>query len=172
MSVAAGAAVTRVVADDGRDLGTDIAGQLFRHPRALALAAAVLLGLAAVPGFPSPVFLILALVFGAVAFMLRRLQPQELPQPKTAAERTATPQAPAPESAPAISADNGAAGLIDDQSAIIVVRLGSALAGAVAPAALRERVDRVRWDIYDDLGVELPALGCRTDNAGIGADRF
>jgi len=170
MSVAAGAAVTRVVAEEGRDLGADIAGQLFRHPRALALAAVVLLGLAAVPGFPSPVFLILALVFGAVAFVLYRLQPK--PQPKAPAETGAPAQASASQAAPAISADKTAGGLIDDQSATILVRLGSALAGAVAPAALRERADRVRWDIYDDLGVELPAIGCRVDSAGIGADRF
>src|SRR5262249_2206530 len=170
MSVAAGAAVTRVVAEEGRDLGADIAGQLFRHPRALALAAVVLLGLAAVPGFPSPVFLILALVFGAVAFVLYRLQPK--PQPKAPAETGAPAQASASQAAPAISADKTAGGLIDAQSATILVRLGSALAGAVAPAALRERADRVRWDIYDDLGVELPAIGCRVDSAGIGADRL
>src|SRR5262245_40277691 len=155
MSVAAGALVTRVVSEDGHDLGTDIAGQLFRDPRVLAIAATVLLGLAAVPGFPSPVFLILAAIFGAVAFVLRRLQSPAQP----AAERAAPSQAKAPEAAPAISSDNGA--LLDDQSSVVLVRLGSTLAGAIAPAALRERADGVRWDIYEDLGVELPAVGCR-----------
>jgi len=168
MSVAAGALVTRVVSEDGHDLGTDIAGQLFRDPRVLAIAATVLLGLAAVPGFPSPIILILAALFGAAAFVLRRLRPA----PKLASEPARPLPGPAPEVAPAIGADAGEGLMLDDQSTIIVVQLGHTLAGAIAPAAFRERADRVRWRIFDDLGVDLPAIGRRADSTGIGADRF
>src|SRR5262245_17948481 len=112
MSVAAGALVTRVVSEDGHDLGTDIAGQLFRDPRVLAIAATVLLGLAAVPGFPSPMFLVLALVFGGVAYTLHRLRPSAKASAELATPGPIPPQA--PEAVPAISNDSNA--LLDDQS--------------------------------------------------------
>src|SRR5262249_50411322 len=68
VSVAAGAAVTRVASEDDRDLGADIAAQLFSNPRALGLAAVVMLGLAGVPGFPAPMFLVLAVPVLLAAF--------------------------------------------------------------------------------------------------------
>src|SRR5262249_31216927 len=60
ISVAAGTVVTRVSSDQGSDLGSEISSQLFADPRALALAAAILFGLAFIPGFPTLVFLALS----------------------------------------------------------------------------------------------------------------
>jgi type III secretion protein V len=169
VSVAAGVVVTRVVSNDDRDLGADIAGQLFSDPRALGLAAVVLLGLAVVPGFPAPVFLVLAVVFGGAAYALRRLRPATTP-PTTAPSVTSV-EAPALAMADPQDVDMDDGLLLDDRSAI-VVHLGNALAAAIPPAVFRERLDGVRWSILDDLGVELPSIGRRVGSAGIGADRF
>lgn len=164
VSVAAGVVVTRVASEDDRDLGSDIAAQLFSNPRALALAAAVLFGLAAVPGFPAPLLLVLAMLFVAAAYALRRLRPATAP-----ARNTEPPvEAPALADAPELEMDDGP--LLEDRSAI-VVHLGSTLASAAPPAAFRECVDGVCSKILDDLGVNLPPIGRRID-AGIGADRF
>src|SRR5262245_48806965 len=165
ISVAAGAVVTRVASEDDRDFGADIAAQLFGDPRALGLAAAVLLGLSAVPGFPTPVFLGLAVLFGVAACALGALRPA------TAPAREAVPpvEAPALADAPELEMDDSL--LLDDRSGI-VIHLGSTLGAAVPSAAFRECVDGVRRKILDDLGVDLPPIGRRVDGAGLGADRF
>ena len=61
-ALTAGTIVTRVTGGRDIGLGRDIAEQLVSDPRALRLAAAVLLGMAAIPGFPAPIFLVLAAV--------------------------------------------------------------------------------------------------------------
>jgi len=68
-ATAAGVVVTRVAAEDepapfGRELGR----QLGRHPRALALAAALLGLLAFAPGLPFPPLALLAAALGVVAW--------------------------------------------------------------------------------------------------------
>jgi type III secretion protein V len=73
ISVAAGVMITRV--DDSHDgessLGEDIKRQFTSNSRALYFAALLLLGFAAVPGFPAPLFVLLA---GILAFTGYRLQ--------------------------------------------------------------------------------------------------
>lgn len=71
--VAAGVLITRVNdehAPKPRSLGQEILAQLGSNYKALFTAALMLLGFAAVPGFPWFVFLILALCLGAAGFML------------------------------------------------------------------------------------------------------
>ena len=72
ISVAAGTVVTRVSSEQGSDLGSEISGQLFADARAVALAAAILFGLAFVPGFPSLVFLALSALLATGAYVLHR----------------------------------------------------------------------------------------------------
>ena len=66
LSLTAAVVVTRV-GGHGVDLGRDMVGQLIADRRAMRLAAAVLVGMAMIPGFPKPVFLILAMVFVAAS---------------------------------------------------------------------------------------------------------
>src|SRR5687767_1552013 len=72
ISTAAGIVVTRVASDEEGSLGGDIGGQIFGNARALAIAAVFLVGLAIVPGLPAVPFLVLAAVFGAMAWRLSR----------------------------------------------------------------------------------------------------
>ena len=65
LSITAATVVTRVTGNGKLDLGRDIAGQLSADRRALRLAAIVLLAMGLIPGFPTAVFLVLALAFGA-----------------------------------------------------------------------------------------------------------
>jgi type III secretion protein V len=69
VSMAAGTVVTRVAADGDSNLGTDIVGQVVARPEALRLAGLILVGLALVPGFPAPIFVLLGCLFGAVGFL-------------------------------------------------------------------------------------------------------
>ncbi|WP_027793971.1 FHIPEP family type III secretion protein [Paraburkholderia acidipaludis] len=73
ISVAAGVMITRVEdSNEGESsLGEDIKRQFTSNSRALYFAALLLLGFAAVPGFPAPLFALLA---GILAFTGYRLQ--------------------------------------------------------------------------------------------------
>lgn len=72
LSVGAGFLVTR--ASENSDMGTQLAGQLFRYPRALRLASAMLVAFAVMPGMPAAPFLVLA---GIAAYVGRILKQQE-----------------------------------------------------------------------------------------------
>src|SRR5690606_20683535 len=73
ISITAGFIVTRVSSEDNTDLGSDIASQLIKEPRALMIASGILFGFALVPGFPAGVFIPLSLLTGVGGFfMLRR----------------------------------------------------------------------------------------------------
>jgi type III secretion protein V len=74
ISTAAGIIVTRVSSDE-RDghLGRDIGRQILAEPEALAVAAALLIVLALVPGLPTAPFLALGALLGFVAYRLLKL---------------------------------------------------------------------------------------------------
>ena len=75
ISVAAGVLITRVNDEHAKrpkSLGDEISSQLSASPRALYTAAALLLGFAAVPGFPWLVFLVLSAGLAAGAFALSK----------------------------------------------------------------------------------------------------
>ncbi len=73
--VAAGVLITRV-ADEQRikavSVGEEISSQLGSNPRALFLCAFLVLGFAAIPGFPWVQFVLLSLALGALAFSIVR----------------------------------------------------------------------------------------------------
>src|SRR5262249_44580317 len=77
VSVASGTLVTRVASELSHDLGTEVAGQLFDEPRALTLGAVILVGMAFIPGFPTPAFLLLAAVLGVGGFLVGRRKARE-----------------------------------------------------------------------------------------------
>ncbi|HLC42742.1 MAG TPA: flagellar biosynthesis protein FlhA, partial [Methylomirabilota bacterium] len=87
VSTAAGLVITRAAAES--DLSKDLVGQLTVQPRAMGMAALVLLVLALVPGMPTFPFLLLASAAGSGAYFLDKRQTkvhaavQEKPHPPT-----------------------------------------------------------------------------------------
>jgi hypothetical protein len=86
ISTAAGMLVTRVSAEDesGAQLGREVGRQLLAQPRALGAAAALMVGLAIVPGLPAGPFLLLGALFGFVALRLTRAERPVVPAPAPA----------------------------------------------------------------------------------------
>jgi type III secretion protein V len=73
ISISAGMVVTRVASEDEEsNLGKDIAGQILAQPKAIAIAAAILLVMGIIPGLPKIPFFILAAVTGSISFGLYR----------------------------------------------------------------------------------------------------
>ncbi len=75
ISTAAGTIVTRAATNS--NLGDDIRKQITFQPRAIAIAAGVVLALAAVPGLPTLPFLILATMSGVSAYFLMEKEKAE-----------------------------------------------------------------------------------------------
>lgn len=73
ISIGAGLLVTR--ASDNNNLGTQVTGQLFRYPRALAIAAGCMGVFALMPGMPTIPFASLAVLAGFMAKTLKVLDP-------------------------------------------------------------------------------------------------
>ncbi len=82
ISVAAAMVVSRVGKE--ADVGSQITKQVFSSPRSLAIVAAILGVLGAIPGMPHLVFLIIASALGYGAWMLRQRQQLEKDAPKPA----------------------------------------------------------------------------------------
>lgn len=71
ISVTAGIVTTRVSSDKpDTNLGSEISGQLMKQPKALMIAAGVLMGMAIIPGFPKPPFMLLAAAIGIIGYAL------------------------------------------------------------------------------------------------------
>jgi type III secretion protein V len=69
-AMAAGLIVTRTSDEDDKHLGDSIRKQLGAKPRVLLVAAGICVLMGFVPGFPTVVFILLALVFGATGALL------------------------------------------------------------------------------------------------------
>ena len=75
ISISAGMVVTRVASEEeDANLGSDIAGQILAQPKAIGIAAVILLILGMVPGMPKFAFLLLALITGGISYGLYQAQ--------------------------------------------------------------------------------------------------
>ena len=162
IAVAAGIVVTRVASEDDRDLGTEIVTQLGANQRALALTSLILLGMAFIPGFPAPVFLVIAAILGGAAFAMHRRT-----QASSVAAETINAQALQPvSSTPEVDSDEQ-----DDRPLRVVLWVSETLRQACTLAQLRERAEDVRQDLILELGIQFPAVGVRVDKQAA-AERF
>ncbi|MDF1565484.1 MAG: flagellar biosynthesis protein FlhA [Deltaproteobacteria bacterium] len=158
-SVAAGVVVTRVARQGGEGGSAgELVRQLVDDPRALALAATVLVVLGLVPGLPLLPFLLSSLTLGAAArFAYRRkdrdreLDPDgELPEPRAAAPGSAPPPGAVLPASPRAAA-----------SRALVLELGDTAAGdhEALPGELRRALQA-------RLGLAPPPLLLREGAAG------
>jgi flagellar biosynthesis protein FlhA len=89
ISVAAAMVVSRV--GKQQDIGTQIGAQVFGSPRALAVAAAIVGTLGAVPGMPHMVFIVIASAIGWLSFWLHQREKQRAAQQQETSTRPAPP---------------------------------------------------------------------------------
>jgi len=180
ISVGAGILVTR--ASDNGNLGTQIAGQLLRYPRALAITAACLTVFGLMPGMPLIPFLLLAGIAGYAAKVLKEQE---------GIFATAQAAAPAAGKAPAHGAtgkagEGGAPGIpaaaaagTEDVRKLIDVDVFSieigygllSLADAKVGGDLLARITGVRKSLAREKGVIVPPVSVR-DNLELEANEY
>jgi len=97
IATTAGIIVTRVSSEDeDMHLGGDIFGQLMAQPKALAITAALLVGLGAIPGLPVVPFFLMAIIVGSIAYGLfaaQRMPADDLTEEEEARVEQVTEQA-------------------------------------------------------------------------------
>ncbi len=142
LSITAASIVTRVDGPDRFNLGTDIVNQLTASTHAVRLAACVLVVMGFVPGFPLPVFLILAAVFATASFVKG---------PKKGANVTAmAPARPHTQSVPA-------------EALPFALFLARSLAHAIDEDELHQHITRVSGLVSADLGIMIPRIPVQVD---------
>ncbi len=141
LSTAAGVLVTRTASEEaGTPLGAELARQLFGIPRAIAIAAAFVFGLALVPGLPAVPFLVIAAGLAWTARARARTLDREAAR---ARERSA------------LDATRGHA---EGEFVPVVVPWGIELSEDLAPLLeeLRARAATLPARLFEELGVPLP----------------
>ena len=160
IAICAGIIVTRV-SDEGssKDLAGDIGAQVMAQPRAITIGAAMLVVFALVPGFPAPVFLILAAVLaipGVLAFMKARKAKDEV-TPVSPLEKLITPQkAQMSKEDFTVEQDD-----IFSPTTQLLVELSGNLERHLVGVNLRAEINKARLQIYFRLGVSLPPIEVR-----------
>jgi type III secretion protein V len=158
ISVAAGVLITRVNDEHAKrpkSLGDEISSQLSASPRALYTAAALLLGFAAVPGFPWMVFLVLAGGLAAGAFALSKNRGAAA----GGTEHNGLQREGAKGDNRGIEAQAAAF------SCPLAITLSKALGKALRTDALNAAFERERVGLQDELGLPFPGIRLWTREA-------
>ncbi|WID99716.1 type III secretion system export apparatus subunit SctV (plasmid) [Bosea vestrisii] len=157
LSITAATIVTRVNGSAKLNLGADIAVQLTASPRALRVAACVLVAMGFIPGFPIAVFLILAAIFAAASFINK--QPKEGP-----AGVAAMP-------AGGVAAQRNKPSPLPAEALPIVLFLAPDLARAIDTDGLQRHIARISSLVSADLGIMIPRIPVQLDQ-GLPAAQF
>ena len=168
IALTAGIIVTRVTTDNpegaaapNADLAADISGQIGAQPRALLVASGLMLVFGLIPGFPTPVFVLLSIVTGGGGlFLLYSIKHKETQ--KQEADLSAS----LPFNASADSSGSPPSGKLTEQeeftlSVPLLIDLEAGVQKHLNTRTLNDELFKVRRALYLDLGVPFPGIYLR-----------
>jgi len=161
ISTSAGIIITRTVSDT--NLGSDITRQLFSFPRAVAIAAMLLLLFAFIPGLPRLPFLMIAAGAGFIWYQITRAQTQErlVEERERKTRDEAAPKAP-----------ENVEGLLKVDAMEVEIGYGLIpLADPKQGGDLLDRISDIRRRMALRLGIVLPPIRIR-DNMAIKPNEY
>lgn len=171
IGMTAGMVTTRVT-QEGPDsnLGKEISAQILRQPKALLIAAGVVLLLGFVPGFPKIPFVSIALLIGSVSYALYYTSKKEKERKSGL-------------SGSVIETDIAGHKVVQgggDEYALtlpVVLELGPSLTKLVQKqkaggGLIETMIPRMRQALYHDLGVRFPGVHVRTDSPNLGEGEY
>jgi flagellar biosynthesis protein FlhA len=151
VSTASGIIVTRAASTS--NMGADLTRQLSRQPRAILVAAAVLVLFAIVPGMPTLTFLVLGAATGGIGYVTREAQKkQELQAREDSKKKEAKPAAPKERTEDLLKVD--AIGLEIGYGLIPMVDTNQG-------GDLLERISTLRKSLATELGMVVPPIRIR-----------
>jgi flagellar biosynthesis protein FlhA len=160
ISTAAGTVVTRS-SRTGKNMGTELAGQLLLNSRAVSVAGGIIAALALVPGLPTIPFLIMGSGLGGISWMVKRFKKEEDDKDrKQKAEELAAPKKENIENLLPLD--------------MIELEVGYGLINVVendASGDLLERIVSIRKQFALDLGIVVPSVHIR-DNLQLAAGEY
>jgi len=160
VSTSAGIIVTRAASES--NLGTEVSKQIFAHPKAIGVSAAVIFFFGLIPGLPHIPFLIFAIITGLIAWVsynLKNTMGEELGwtagaipdrERKASDEEKGTPQREEPDYVPPLD--------------ILELNLGYSLIPLVdseQKGDLVERIKSVRQQFASEMGIMIPSVHIR-----------
>jgi type III secretion protein V len=174
IAVAAGLVVTRVASEKEDDsLGSEIGAQLFGEAKALWVVAGLCVALAAMPGMPHLTFLGLGAALGGLAHGLKYVKAAAREEDAAVAQAEGKPEAGAaaqggPGAPPESTvAPVGVAPLTVDLSPDL-----TPMAQEQGGAFVHQVLNRVRDEVFYELGVRVPGIRVRTDAAYLPAGTY
>ncbi len=184
LSVGAGLLVTR--ASESSDLGTQVAHQLFRYPRALGTVSAMMVMFGLLPGMPIIPFLVLAAIFGFLAKWLKEHADRtgyalgtEPADARPSGGKSSDPKAGAANGATSAAPASTTPGGAEDVRKLIeidifAIEVGYGLLGladAKAGGELLSRVTGVRKGLAREKGIVVPPVSVR-DNLELESNEY
>ncbi len=158
ISITSGIIVTRVTTEDSTNLGADIGRQLLDQPKALMIAGSLMFGFALVPGFPSPVFVVLGLVLLSMGFLLQKMSQAGA----VAADGRAVPAMAAAGQSPSKVAKRQLGEEAEFSLTIpLLIDVDASLEASIKAVELNDELVKVRRALYLDLGVPFPGIHLR-----------
>lgn len=161
ISITAGFIVTRVTAEESENLGMDIGTQVTKHPKALLVGGALLIGFSLIPGFPTLTFLGLAGLIGGGGYWITRRSKAG------AVKGSGGDFMSAASSAVSKGKSSGGAGKEEDFSLLspLVVETHSDIKKHVDMSQFNNGLAKVREALYMDLGVPFPGVHLRFNDS-------
>ncbi|MDF2549524.1 MAG: sctV [Chlamydiales bacterium] len=184
ISITAGIVTTRVSGVDTveSNLGSEISGQLLKQPKALMIAASVMLGMALIPGMPAGVFMIVSSALGLLGYVLWSTEDER----KASAARGSGGATISSAAGGASTIDTPvkghkviAGGGIDSYQLTlpVVLETGKTLSEEIQKADknqgfIDQMIPKMRQALYADLGVRFPGVHVRTDSPILAKDEY
>ena len=183
ISITAGIVTTRVAGDTkDSNLGREISMQMLRQPKALMLAAGIILAMGLIPGFPIAPFSLIAAGLGMLGYSLFNTDQREPEASSSGSSKPGTAAATI-ESAAVETPIKGhkviSGGGVDSYSLTlpVILEVGKTLSFEIQKSGktqgfIEQMIPKMRQALYADLGVRFPGVHVRTDSPNLGQDEY
>jgi len=181
ISITAGIVTTRVSSDkEVSNLGSEISSQILKQPKALMIAAAFLMGMGILPGFPTAPFLILSSALGLIGYALWSTEQKQIAAAASGAGGGMISSAAGGSVDTSVKGHKVITGGGIDSYALtlpVVIEVGKGLTAEIQKAQkgqsfVEQMIPRMRQALYSDLGVRFPGVHVRTDSPILESDEY
>ncbi|MDP1881226.1 MAG: type III secretion system export apparatus subunit SctV [Parachlamydiaceae bacterium] len=180
ISITAGLVTTRVTSESAENLGSEISGQILKQPKALMVAAAFLVLIGLIPGFPMPPFLILAALLGMIGYALWSRDQRALQEAINGPGGTIQPADSGGGLETSVRGHKAVTGGGVDSYALtlpVVLEVGKSLTIEIQKSSkginfIDQMIPKMRQALYADLGVRFPGVHVRTESPILAKDEY
>jgi type III secretion protein V len=158
IAMTAGIIVTRVTVDENSNVGNDIANQITNQPKALLIASVFMVGFAMIPGFPSTVFIFLALLIGGIGLTLHSASKprDDIPSFGQSADYANGTSTSVGSDSRGAKVDLASSNMT--LSVPLVIEVAESVKTILSAVELNHELGEVRRALYRDLGVPFPGI--------------